>query len=132
MGIDYTSIYGSLYTIGATDSGVLALVNSVFTDKELNKLADKQLPYLVWKYESTTGARGEMSELHASWWIYVAPAENERALYAIVEALDTAYLNQLSISGGRTKLGKPSAPFTDKSLNGLQGISVGVSYRTLG
>lgn len=129
---DYAAVYSSLYTIGSTAPGVLALVNSVFPSKQLGNTAGKVLPWLVWTYDAVSGERGEMSDLHAAWWVYIAPNGDVGILYDVAAALDVAYINDLGINYGRIRMGKPGKPFIDQSLNNLQGIRIPLSYRTLG
>ena len=133
--INYTTAYASLYTTASGNAGVLALLggaSSVFLRDELNRTAGKVLPWLVWSYETVGGARGEMRELNAAWWAYVAPNGSARTLYDIAAALDTAYADVLSIAWGRVGVGSLGAPFVDKAMNDLQGLRIPITYRRLG
>ncbi len=132
MAISYQTSYSELYTIGATDTGVLALVNAVFPREQLGATAGRVLPWLVWQYGAVSGERGEMSDLNAVWWIYIAPAANPRTFYTIVAALEAAYVDRWSVDFGQVRPGKPGAPFVDESLNNLQGMRVPLIFRTLG
>jgi hypothetical protein len=135
MAIDYAESYSSLYTTGAGNAGVLALLggaSSVFPREQLGNTSGKVLPWLVWSHEAVAGERGEMSDLHAAWWAYIAPNGSIRTLYDIAAALDTAYLSIFSITGGRIVMGKPGKPFVDTALNNLQGLRIPLRYRALG
>ena len=135
MSINYKASYGSLYTIGASNATVLALLggaSSVFAREQLGNTSGRVLPWLVWSHDAVAGERGEMSDLNAAWWVYVAPNGNIRTLYDIAAALDTAYLNVFAVTAGRITMGKPGKPFVDTALNGLQGIRMPLRYRALG
>jgi len=132
---DYTAAFSSLYTIGSANAGVLALLggaSSVFPREHLGNTSGKVLPWLVWAHDAVSGERGEMSDMNAAWWVYVAPNGNIRTLYDIAAALDTAYLNVFAVTAGRITMGKPGKPFVDSALNNLQGIRIPLRYRRLG
>lgn len=136
MSMDYSAHYQDLYTIGATNAGVLALLlggsTSVFNRKQLKNTTGRVLPWLVWSYEATDGERGQMHNLAAAWYVYAPPNAEEAVLYNIAEALATAYANVFSVTWGRVTIGAPGKPFEDTALNGLQGLRVPLVGRRLG
>lgn len=133
--IDYTAAYADLYTIGATDSGVLAQLGSgglMPTRRLLSSTAGRVLPWLVWSAGPVDGQRGEMTNLTAAWWAYIAPTADERKLYDIATAVASAYADVFSVAWGRVTVGALGQPFIDEKLNNLQGLRIPLVGRRLG
>lgn len=123
--IDYLARYAALYNRVAVDSAGSAVrtlvgagsVSSIFPYSELNDLAGRVQPYLVWKPGAVGGQGGDQRTLAAQWWIYVKPTDAPHKLHQIAAALETlyGYTNRLAIPGGELVSNGPGQPFPDKA-----------------
>ena len=138
MSIDYTSIYASLYNRVATSgdgSAIRALVgqgsvSSIFPRKDLNRLAGRTLPYLVWTPGAVAGQSGAMRDIGASWWIY--NGTESAPLFDIAGALEALYGSpgHFAIDFGGLQVTFIGQPRFDDGL-ALYGLEVRIGYRRL-
>lgn len=140
MSIDYTATYAALFDRAQIDSDGTALrallgsgASSIFDAAQLGNISGVVLPWLVWRLGQVSGASGEMRDIQASWWAYIAPTANARKLYQIATQLEVLYGTQgvFDVAGGRLAVTFIGVPRADAALNNLQGMEIRIGFRRL-
>ena len=133
--LDFTAINSALYSRATGDATLVAAVGSIFPAEGLKNLSGKTLPYLVWRDLGGSGESGQMVNINAGWWAYVAPGEvnGVRKLTDIATLVYALYSgeNRQALSGGDLHAITPRQIFFDESL-GLRGIHIPIYLRKLG
>jgi hypothetical protein len=138
MSIDYADIYADLYTRAATDPdgttlrALLGGATSVFPAEKLGQVAGVVFPWLVWRAGAVANTSGEMRDIQASWWAYVAPNIGDKRLHEIASALEALYGSSaaLAFSDGRLSVTFIGQPRHDESLK-ARGLEVRIGFRRL-
>lgn len=80
--------------------------------------ASAPLPWLVWRLGPVGGDADQLRDLHASWWIYVAPT-NEALLQQISDAVIALYegANRFAVPSARTRITHIGQPAPDGATN---------------